>query len=256
MSVPEAPPGDWADHFSTSAADYARSRPRYPDDLFAWLASQAPARDRAWDAATGNGQAACKLADHFAVVAGSDASAGQLAAAPPGTPVHWLRCRCEAAALATGSMDLVTVAQALHWIAGEAFYGEVRRVTRPGALVAAWTYGLARIHPPVDAILNEFHDRVLGPWWPPRRRHVLEGYRSLPFPFTAIEPPPFTMTAHWSLDRLLSYLGTWSAVTRARRGTGQDPLATLQDLLRPAWGAGVQQRRITWPLGLRVGRRD
>lgn len=256
MSTPISPAGDWADQFSTSAADYARSRPTYPDDLFAWLAGQAPARELAWDAAAGSGQAACKLADHFALVVGSDASAAQLAAAPSGTPVHWLRCRSEAAALATGSADLVTVAQALHWFAGEAFYSEVRRVARPGALVAAWTYGLARIHPPVDAILNEFHDQVLGPWWPPRRRHVIEGYRSLPFPFAAIETPPFSMTAHWSLDELLSYLGTWSAVARARRGTGQDPLVPLQALLAPAWGASASRRRITWPLGLRAGRRE
>jgi hypothetical protein len=255
MNAPGAPSGDWADQFSTGANAYALSRPGYPDDLFTWLAGQAPALNLAWDAATGNGQAACKLAPHFVLVVGTDASAAQLAAAPPGTTARWLRCRSQGAALATGCADLVTVAQALHWFAGKPFYDEVQRVARPGALVAAWTYGLARIHPPVDAILDEFHNQVLGPWWPPRRRHVVEGYRRLDFPFAEVKAPSFNMTADWNLTELLNYLETWSAVTRARQGTGEDPLPPLRDLLLPAWGTGVARRRVTWPLGLRVGRR-
>jgi len=256
MSRPAQPAGDWADHFSTGADAYARSRPGYPDDLFTWLAGQAPAVDLAWDVATGNGQAACKLASHFSRVVGSDASGAQLAAAPRESGALWLRCRAEAVALKAGCADLVTIAQALHWFAGSPFYDEVLRVARPGALVAAWTYGLARIHPPVDIILDEFHDRVLGPWWPPRRRHVVEGYRDLEFPFAPVTAPAFTMTADWSLTELLGYLETWSAVTLARQGTGEDPLPPLQELLIPAWGTDVGTRRITWPLGLRVGRRS
>ncbi len=35
--------------FATVAANYARFRPTYPTEVFAWLASLAPARERVWD---------------------------------------------------------------------------------------------------------------------------------------------------------------------------------------------------------------
>ena len=49
------------DLFSLQAADYARFRPVYPPELYAWLAAQAPARQLAVDVGTGNGQAAIAL---------------------------------------------------------------------------------------------------------------------------------------------------------------------------------------------------
>jgi len=246
--------GDWADHFSGSAQGYARFRPSYPAELFSWLALNAPARDCAWDIAAGNGQAARQLAGHFRRVLASDASALQIAAARPADRVDWVLCRAEAAALAGDSVDLVTVAQALHWFVSDAFYAEVRRVARADALVAVWTYALAAIHPPVDTLVKQFHDEAMAPWWPPRRRHVVSGYRDLPFPFLEVETPAFTMTARWRLADLLCYLGTWSAVARARAGTGADPLAPLAANLRPAWGEEDVVRTVTWPLAVRAGR--
>ena len=246
--------GDWADHFSGNARDYARYRPSYPAELFSWLAGQAPARDCAWDIATGNGQAARQLAGPFRRVLASDASAPQISAARPADRVDWVLCRAEAAALASDTADLVTVAQALHWFVSDTFYDEVRRVARAGALVAVWTYALAAIHPPVDTILKQFHDQVMGPWWPPRRRHVVTGYRDLPFPFPEVETPTFTMTARWRLQDLLSYLGTWSSVARAQAETGADPLPPLAANLRPAWGREDVVRTVTWPLAVRAGR--
>lgn len=244
---------DWSDHFSIGAATYARYRPSYPRALFSWLADMAPSRNRAWDVATGNGQAARRLAPHFQQVVASDGSARQLAEARSREGVVWLQSRAESAGLGSATVDLVTVAQALHWFAGEDFYGEVRRVARPGAVLAAWTYALARIHPPVDAILEQFHNEVMGPWWPPRRHHVVSLYQELEFPFPALQAPTFSMKAEWTLDELLGYLGTWSSVARARQGTGEDPLMALAATLKPAWG-DEEVRQVTWPLGLRVGR--
>ena len=65
--------------FSPLAETYARARPRYPDELYAWISSQVPRRELAWDAATGNGQAAVGLARHFARVVATDISPGQIA---------------------------------------------------------------------------------------------------------------------------------------------------------------------------------
>jgi SAM-dependent methyltransferase len=244
----------WADHFSDRAEEYARHRPTYPAALFGWLAEQAPGRRLAWDVATGNGQAALPLAARFDRVVASDASVAQLARAPRSAGPWWLLARAEQAPLAGGSVDLVTVAQALHWLDLPAFYAEARRVARPGGLLAAWLYVLARVCPPVDAILDAFHDEVMGPWWPPRRRHVVSRYQDLPFPFPEVAAPPLLMTCRWTLDRLLDYLGTWSSVMRCRRQTGTDPLPELRSTLLPAWGDPHRERPVAWPLHLRVGR--
>ena len=69
------------DHFSAHAQNYARFRPTYPTELFAWLASQSPGHRLAWDCGTGNGQAALGLADHFVHVHATDLSPQQLAQA-------------------------------------------------------------------------------------------------------------------------------------------------------------------------------
>lgn len=64
------------DHFLETAAGYVRFRPRYPEALFDYLAGEAPGRERAWDCATGSGQAAIGLARHFEQGIATDAGAG------------------------------------------------------------------------------------------------------------------------------------------------------------------------------------
>lgn len=78
------------DHFSTVAAQYAASRPKYPAELFAWLASMSPTRGLAWDAGCGSGQASVALAPHFTRVIASDASAQQIANAEPRANVTYM----------------------------------------------------------------------------------------------------------------------------------------------------------------------
>lgn len=56
---------NFEDHFSNHSQQYAQYRPKYPAELYAFLASLAPARSLAWDCGTGNGQAALGLAKHF-----------------------------------------------------------------------------------------------------------------------------------------------------------------------------------------------
>jgi SAM-dependent methyltransferase len=241
------------DHFSGHAADYSRFRPEYPAALFAWLAAQTPARNRAWDCATGNGQAACALAPHFREVVATDASAQQLENARRCDGVRYAVAPAEASGLADHSVDLVTVAQALHWFDLDRFYAETRRVLRPGGVVAVWNYNLFRLDPAVDAIVDHFYAVTVGPYWPPERRLVENGYRELPFPFTVITAPPFEMASRWSLEHLFGYLGTWSSVRRYMEAHSSDPVAALRGDLSAAWG-DAGEREVRWPLALRVGR--
>ncbi|HKJ76269.1 MAG TPA: class I SAM-dependent methyltransferase [Gammaproteobacteria bacterium] len=244
----------FADHFAPVAADYGRHRPGYPPGLFAFLADTAPGTRRAWDCATGTGQAARGLAEHFAEVRATDASAGQVEQAEGPTNVRYSVAPAEAGGLDDASADLVTVAQALHWFDLPAFYAEVRRVLRPGGLLAVWSYNLLEAGPAVDAVIERLYRDRLGPYWPTERRHVENGYRDLPFPFRPVAAPAFAMTSEWTLAGLTGYLGTWSAVARCREAEGTDPVAEVEAALAAAWGPADTARPVRWPLTLRVGR--
>ncbi len=245
------------DHFSAVAAIYALFRPRYPDRLFAYLATLPPRRKLAWDCATGSGQAAIGLAKHFERVVATDASAAQIAAAELGPRVEYRVAPAEASGLEPGSVDLVSVAQALHWLDRPAFYAEARRVLRPEGVLAAWTYGFPTLEDPrADAVFRRFHAETIGTCWPPERALVDMGYRTIDFPFAEIEPPEFEMEAKWTLATLLGYVRTWSATTRFQSAHGFDPVAELEKDLEPLWGGPRTERGITWPLAMRVGRRE
>jgi SAM-dependent methyltransferase len=245
--------GSFKDHFSVAAHEYDRYRPGYPAALIEFLAGAAPGRNLAWDCATGTGQAAVALATHFATVIATDASAAQIGHAVQHPRVEYAVASAESSGLADASVDLVTVAQALHWLDLERFYAEAQRVARPGAVVAAWTYSLADADPEVDPLVAAFYEEM-GPWWPPERVHVEEGYRRLPFPFEPISAPAFEIREAWPLERLLGYFSTWSAVNRCRKDTGRDPVEALGLQLARVWGNPSEPRPVRWPLHLRVGR--
>ena len=243
------------DHFSTQAADYVRFRPDYPRALFAWLAGEAPAHRLAWDCATGSGQAARALAEFFRRVHASDASQAQLSRAQPLPGVEYAVATAESSGLAPGSVDLITVAQALHWFDLDQFQAEVGRVLAPAGVVAAWSYNLMHITPAVDEILRGFYEDPLGPYWPPERRHVEDGYAHLPLPGTPIPAPAFAMVARWSLGHLLGYLRTWSASVRCQEVSGEDPVEAITQSLTTAWGE-AETREVRWPLTVKAARLD
>jgi SAM-dependent methyltransferase len=241
------------DHFSRQAQDYGLYRPRYPPELAAYVASVAPGRRLALDVATGNGQAAIDLAAHFELVLASDASARQLAEAAPHPRVRYLRHRAECLPLASGVADLLVAAQAAHWFDFEHFYAEAHRVLRPGGVVALWTYEKLHIDPDTDRAIEAFYTEVVGRYWPPERRHVEAGYRTLPFPLAELPAPAFELATDWPLEHVIGYLGTWSAVDRYRAAQGRDPLPQIAAELAALWPGGGA-RRVVWPIHLRLGR--
>lgn len=242
------------DHFSGHAADYAAYRPGYPAALFTWLATVAPARRLAWDCGTGNGQAALQAVEHFESVVATDPSAEQLANAAPHPRVAYRVASAEDSGLESGSVDLITVAQALHWFDFDRFYAEAGRVLVPGGVLAAWTYTLPRVSPEIDPLVDRLGFEIAGPYWPPERRWVDEEYRTIPFPLAEIAAPRFETEERRSFDRFWGYLGTWSAVRRYAKETGRDPRDEIRDDLTAAWGPPETEREVRWPVHLRVGR--
>ncbi|HYP69230.1 MAG TPA: class I SAM-dependent methyltransferase [Thiobacillaceae bacterium] len=251
------------DHFSTGSPDYAAFRPNYPPALFAWLAGLCRRRELAWDCATGNGQAALELAHHFKQVIATDASAQQIEAAKHLPGVEYRVAAAEASGLKTISVDLIAVAQAVHWFDLERFYAEARRVLHPGGVIALWGYGPPILPEPMDQALAHFYAHTIGPYWPPERTLVDDRYRSLAFPFDEVPAPSFAIEVSWNLPRLIAYLATWSAVKRYIAAIGTNPLTELEAELALHWspqgsrrdGPDGGARRLEWPLFLRVGYR-
>jgi SAM-dependent methyltransferase len=246
---------NFKDHFSTHAAGYADARPGYPDEMFEWLALQCPRRRLAWDAGCGNGQASIALAGFFGEVFATDPSEEQIKRAPPHERVSYAVESAEDCSLGDHTANLVTVAQAYHWFNQERFCEEARRVLANDGVIAMWSYAESMVNADVDLVVSELHHGTLEQDWPPERRHVLDRYRDLPFPFRAISPPPFQMRCEWNLDQYLSYLASWSASQRYKKRTGEDAVSAATPAMIEAWGDPELVRTVEWPLLLLVGRR-
>jgi len=244
------------DHFSAVANRYADFRPCYPTALFDYLATLLPKSSVVWDCACGNGQATLDLAARFDKVIATDASREQIASAAPHPKIEYCVASAEPSGLPDQSVALITVAQALHWFDLERFYPEVNRVLTPNGVIAVWAYGINTVAgDDVNRLVQEFYTNTVGPYWPPERKLVEQGYRTLSFPYAETTPPVFRMEAHWTLDQLLGYFSTWSATNRCIKATGRNPLNPLATDLNRVWGEVDVPRQIRWPLTLRVGRK-
>lgn len=249
-----APSTPFKDHFSTHSAGYAAHRPTYPAALIDLLVGLSPGHGLALDCGCGTGQLSVPLAVHFDRVVATDASAGQIASAKPHPRIDYHVSPAERSGLADASADLITVAQAAHWLDLPAFYAEVRRVARPGALLALITYGVTRVEGAADPIVQHFYSEDLGTYWPPERAHVEDGYRSLPFPFEEIAAPELMIELNWRLGDLVGYFDTWSAVRQMEKTIGRGPIERVRAALAEVWGDPETRRRIRWPIALRLGR--
>ncbi len=244
------------DHFSENSQDYSTYRPEYPPELFAFLASIAPTREKAWDCATGSGQSARSLIRYFSEVIATDASSAQISKAKQSQGITYRVAPAEQSGIASRSMDLITVAQALHWFDIRAFFQEADRVLKPGGILAAWSYNLLQINPAIDKVINHFYGPVLEKYWPTEREMVEQGYAAITFPFQEVAAPAFAMRQEWNLPQLTGYLGTWSAVKRYQKKRGVNPLLTLHADLTHIWGNPENRLPVTWPLTIRIRKRN
>lgn len=242
------------DYFSQVAAGYRAHRPSYPAAAVDLLADLAAGQDLAWDSGCGSGQLSVPLAGRFARVIATDASAEQIAKGRTQPRVEYRRAPAEASGLPDAVVDLAVSAQAAHWFNLPGYYAEVRRVARPGAIVALLSYGRVRVEAGADPLIDWFCAGVLGRYWPPERRFVDDGYRSLPFPFEEIPVPPMEMRVQWALGEFFGYVDTWSATQALQRAEGRGPIEAFKRDLARVWGLAGAVRPVHWVLTVRAGR--
>ena len=242
------------DNFSTQSTNYARFRPGYPPQLLEEICQLCSTHDCAWDCATGNGQIAAVLSERFRQVEATDISENQLKNAIQKPNIRYQVAAAEAPLFPPGSFDLVMVGQAAHWFDFEKFYPEVRRVLKPGGILALIGYNLLKIDAETDAVVQHLYSEVLGKYWDAERHLVEQAYTTIPFPFPEIDFHEMTMDYEWTFEQLLGFLNTWSAVQHFISERGFSPVTEqfVADL-RIVWPEGTL-KTVRFPIFGRIGR--
>ncbi|NTE05530.1 class I SAM-dependent methyltransferase [Agrobacterium tumefaciens] len=241
------------DNFSTQAAEYAIYRPTYPEHLYNFLFKLVAQKDAAWDCATGNGQVASVLAQHFQHVYATDISEKQLSQALPLPNVVYRVESSDQVNVPDQSFDLITVAQAIHWFNFDAFYSEVKRTLKPDGIIAVIGYGLMSIDKEVDQVIYKLYETILGKYWDSERRYIEEGYKTIPFPFEEITAPHFQIKTTWNFNQMIGYLNTWSSLQHYKKANDRNPLEYVMTELKEAWGDDAE-KDVRFPVLLRVGK--
>ncbi len=240
------------DNFSSHAADYAIYRPGYPDRLFQYIEELVERRECCWDCGCGNGQTTSRLADIFHQVHATDISQNQIRQAPEFGNVLYSVQPAERVNFPDDQFDLIMVAQAIHWFDFDQFYKEVRRTGKPGSYLVVVGYGLHKVDPGIDPLIDEFYHDVVGPFWDPERVYLESKYQTIPFPFDEIPSPDFQIQYQWNASQQIGYLNTWSAVKHYVKANGDQKILDFFERIKTAWGDGT--RTVTFPTLLRVGK--
>lgn len=240
------------DNFSNQAAVYAQFRPHYPEELIDYICSFVLEKGLAWDCATGNGQCAKLLGNHFHKVFATDISQQQMDNAFKASNIFYALEAAENTTLQEKTVDLITVAQAIHWFDFEKFYAEVKRVGKTGGVIAVWCYSLLKISEEIDEIINDYHFNTLDTYWDPERKYLDDDYANVPFPFEKMETKPFTIELDWTMEQLEGYFETWSALQKFMKANSFSPVPALMDKIKLYWGDS-ETRKIIFPIHLKLG---
>lgn len=248
---------EFKDYFSKQANDYRNYRPHYPESLFEYLAGLVPDRQRAWDCATGNGQVALGLTPHFQKIYATDASEKQISHAFDHDKINYSVAVAEKVGLGNQSIDLITVAQAVHWFNLEKFYQEVQRVSKPGGIIALWGYWYFELPPEenhIDQMSRNFFTTVVDQYWAEEIKLLIQNYQTIPFPFAELKTPILKIETQWNMEEFLGYLNTWSAIQKLIAVQSHEPILEFSKRLVEAWGDPERKIIFQWPLHMRVGR--
>jgi len=243
------------DLFSSHAADYAKFRPTYPASCIEYISSFVQRKECAWDCGTGNGQAALLLANFFDRVYATDLSQQQIDSATPHPKISYSVSPAESTPFQDNSFELITIAQAYHWVNHKRFGDEAKRVGRNNGIVAVIGYNLFRsANKEVTKLIHDFYHNVTDPYWEPERKYVEQLYQNTPFYFEELPvTQSFKMETRWTINHVEGYINTWSAIKKFIKQNGYNPVDGLIEEVKKVWG-NQDILEFDFPLGLRLGR--
>ncbi|KAL2923688.1 putative methyltransferase [Bienertia sinuspersici] len=257
--------------FVNQAKEYANGRPTYPKELFEFIASKTPSHLLVWDVATGSGQAIPPLAKMYKKVIATDTSEKQLEFAPklsnvnyqhtcPNMSIHQLQQHVAS----QSTLDLVTIAQALHWFNQAEFFDLVKwALKKPNGVIAAWCYTLPEVNPEVDDVFGPFYELDSKPYWDEARKLVDNKYMDIYFPFEPVDGLDHTGPFQFNAEKLMDfhdymlYIRSWSAYNTAKENGVELLTDEVTQKFKYAWnisGDGSGQKLVNFPIYLRIGK--
>ena len=240
--------------FNEKSELYAKARPRYPEELYTFLAALCEQQKSAWDVACGNGQAAVDLAKHFDQVQATDVSEQQISNAISSPSINYSVQSAEKTNFKKKEFDLICVAQALHWFDYDLFFPEVKRVLKPNGIFAAWGYSWFSVSNKIDEAIKENFLTPIKPYWATQNNLLWNGYRDIPFPFERVKAPKIEMKMEWDLNQLFGYLQSWSAARLCKEDGDSNFMAHAYDATKLVWGNARKTKKVRMDFTFLVGK--
>ncbi len=241
--------------FNKHASVYAQFRPTYPVEIYEYLRTVSPSNELAYDVGTGNGQCAVALSEYFKYVIASDLSKEQIANAVHKKNVTYLVSEAHESNILSSTVDLITVATAIHWFNFDNFYAECQRILKKDGVLAAWSYGWHECEiKEITKIIQIFGKEILKDYWSPQPKLIWEEYRTIPFPFKELNAPKFFQKLNWDLSDLLGYLTTWSATQKYIEAKKENPVDLVYNELVNLWQKPSVKLEFNCPIYMRIGR--
>ena len=154
--------------FGHAAEEFERYRPAYPRELFEHILAAVPGdlRELAMDLGAGTGKSTRALLPHFREVIAVEPDPGMFAKLAEEIPHAIVRnATAEACVQPETSVDLVTIANALHWMDFARVSANVHKWLRANGILAVYDRPLPKATPAIDAIVLA---ELRGPWKPHR----------------------------------------------------------------------------------------
>ncbi|CAH1798705.1 unnamed protein product [Owenia fusiformis] len=249
---------------ASHARIYAQHRPSYPSSVLETVLKfcrEKPhfVQDLAIDVGCGSGQFTQTLAPHFKAVIGTDVSKAQILNAQNTIKENSITFEVHAGEdlsfQADSSVDLLTCAQAFHWLDAKIFYREALRILKPNGVLALIGYGNAILNRDAAMVPHEqFYNGALHDYWDPQRKYIEEKYKNVDLPFPYIRVDTLCIERHWTVSEYVGYVRTWSAYQNYMKDhPGSQVLEDLQKKLEVIYADTDSALEATWPIFILMG---
>lgn len=201
--------------FGHAAEEFQRYRPDYPAALYDHILAQVSEQSRgcAMDLGAGTGRVTAHLLPYFREVISVEPDRGMAAKIVERFPQAMVReATVEDHVQPAESVDLITIANALHWMEADRVFANTRVWLRPGGILAVCDLPLPKATATIEALTLA---ELRGPWKPhrdPRLRRDLiwqDQVRGAPG-FKIIEETRFTHVIPMTPQ---DYVGFWRSTS-------------------------------------------